>query len=82
MHQMHDRLVLYPIKSKQLTRIQKHRALQVLMLLKHKRCGKMKVHAVADRRKQRRGSKISDVTSPTAATELVPVNAEFDAIEG
>ena len=80
MHQIHDKVLFHSIKGKQLTRSQKHGALQVVMFLKQKRCGKMKVRAVADRRKQRTGSKISDFTSPTAATELLLITASIDAI--
>ena len=81
MQQMHNKLVFHPIKDKQLTRIQKHRALQVLMFLKQKRCEK-KGRAVVDRQKQREGSKKSDVTSPMAATESVLITTKIDAAEG
>ena len=82
MQQMNDKVVFHPIKVKQLTTIQKHRALQVLMFLKHKRCGKIKVRAIADRRKKRSGLKKSDVTSPTAETESVLITEAIDASEG
>ena len=52
------------------------------MFLKKKRSRKIKGRAVADGRKQREGLKKSDVTSPTAATELVLITAEIDATEG
>ena len=52
MQQMHDKVVFHPIKVKQLTRIQKHRALQVIIVLKQKRCGKIKGCAVADGQKK------------------------------
>ena len=82
MQQMHDKVVLHPIKCEQLTRSQKHGAVQVLMFLKQKQCGKIKCHAVADEQKQRAGSKKSNITSPTAATELVLITAAIDAAEG
>ena len=50
--------------------------------MKQKRCGKIKVRTVAYGRKQRTGSKKSDVTSPTAATESVLITTEIYATEG
>ena len=82
MQQIYDKVVFHPIKGEQLTRSQKHGALRVLMFLKQKRCGKIKCRAVTDGRKQREGSKKSDVTSPTASTESVLINAAMDAMEG
>ena len=54
----------------------------MLMFLKQKRCGKIKGRAVVDGRKQRTGSKISDVTLPTAATKSVLITAAIEASEG
>ena len=79
MQKMNDKVVFHPIKGEQLTRIQNHGALEVLMFLKQKRCENIKDRAVADRLKQRSGSKKSDVTSPTAATESVLVTAAIYA---
>ena len=76
---MHDRVVFYHIKGEQLTRIQNHGALQALMFLKQKRCGKIKGRTAADGQEQREGLKKSDVPSSTAATELVLVTAAIDA---
>ena len=75
MKQMHDNVVLHPI------RIQKNGALRELIFLKQKRCRKIKVPAVADRRKQRSVSKKYDVTSPTASTELVLITTEINSAE-
>ena len=52
------------------------------MFLKPKLCRKIKGRAVAEGKKQREGSKKSDVTSPTAATESVLITAAIDAAEG
>ena len=54
----------------------------MLMILKQKRCGILRGRAVADGRKQREGLRKSDVTSPTASTELVLITIEIDATEG
>ena len=78
---MHDKVVFHPIKSEQLTRIQKHRALRVLMFLKQKRYGKIKGCVIADGRKQRAVSKKSDATSPTTSIVSVLVTAAIDATE-
>ena len=50
-------------------------------VLEEKTIRKIKVRDVADGQKQRLGSKKYDVTSPTAATDLVLVTAAIDAIE-
>ena len=82
MQQMHDKVVFHPIKGEELTRIQKHGALQVLIFLNKKRCRKIKGRAVEDGWNQREGSKKFDITSPTAATELVLITAVIYATEG
>ena len=81
MQQMHDEVVFHRIKGKQLTRIQKHGALQVLMFLKQKRCGKIKDHAIIDGQKQGAGLKKSDGTSPTAVNESVLTTAAIGTSE-
>ena len=82
MQKMHDKVVFHPIKGKQLTRIQNHGALRVLIFLKQKQCGKIKCRAVPDGQKQRAGLKKSDVNSPTAATDSVLITVEINVTEG
>ena len=81
MQQIHDKVVFHTIRGEQLTKIQKHGVLQVLMILKQKRCRKIKGRAVADGRKQISVSKKSDVTSPTSSTESVLITPEIDTAE-
>ena len=52
MQQMHNKVVFHPIKGDQITK-KKNGALQVLMFLKQKRCGKIKGRVIAEGRKQR-----------------------------
>ena len=52
------------------------------MFLKQKRRGKIKCHSVRYGRKQREGSKKSDVNSPTAATDMVLITAAIEKMEG
>ena len=40
---MHDKVVFHPIKGEKLTKSQKQAAIRVLMFLKQKQCGKIKV---------------------------------------
>ena len=49
--QLHDRMVMEPMDSKDLTTSEKKAALQYLMFLKKKRCGKIKGRGCADGRK-------------------------------
>jgi hypothetical protein len=53
LHQLHERKVLLPKDSAKLTHGEKRSALQYLMFLKQKRCGKIKGRGCADGRKQR-----------------------------
>ena len=51
--QLHDRNVVKPEMWKDLTLLQRKKALEYLMFLKEKRCGKIKARGCADGRKQR-----------------------------
>jgi hypothetical protein len=51
--QLHYRKVIKPMMGTDLTRDEKRAALQYLMFLKQKRCGKIKARGCADGRKQR-----------------------------
>ena len=79
---MHDKVVFHLIKGEQLTRSHKHGALQVIILLKQNRFGKIKGQAVTDQQKQIEVSKKSDATSPKAETELVLITSVIEAAEG
>ena len=53
MLQLHERKVMTPKPVKELTREQKKEALEYLMFLKRKRCGRVKGRGCEDGRKQR-----------------------------
>ena len=74
-------MTFHPVGGRTLAKKQKKDAISVLMLLKEKRCGKVKGSACVHGRKQREGSKNYDATSPTVATESVLITASIDAIK-
>jgi hypothetical protein len=79
--QLHNRKVVVPEDPKQLTREQKHKALQYLMFLKRKRCGMIKGRGCADGRKQRAYTSKEETSSPTVATESLMLSCIIDAKE-
>lgn len=80
--QLHDREVISPRASKDLTPAQRKEALAYLMFLKRKICGKIKGRGCADGRKQRGYILRADATAPTVATEAVFLTAVSDVFEG
>jgi hypothetical protein len=82
MQQLHDRKVMAVRKASELTIQQKQEALNYLMFLKRKRCGKIKGRGCADGRKQRLYIPKADAASPTVANEAVFLTAVVDAKEG
>jgi len=81
MEQLHYRRVLKPMLGKDLTREEKKKALQYLMFLKQKRCGKIKARGCADGRKQRVYKTKEETRSPTVRTESLFLSAIIDARE-
>ena len=81
MKQLHDRKVMWPCFKKELTSQQRAEAPSYLMLLKRKRCGKIKARGCADGQKQRGKIPPEDTTSPTITTEAVFLTAMIDALE-
>jgi hypothetical protein len=81
MAQLHDRKVMKPVHSRELTPEEWREALAYLMFLKRKRCGKVKGRGCADGRKQRRDTDRADAASPTVATEAVFLTVVIDALE-
>ena len=63
---------------------EKKAALQYLMFLKQKKCGRLKGRGCADGRKQRRKIEIdqTDISAPTVATEALMLTCAIDALEG
>jgi hypothetical protein len=81
MQQLHDRGVIKPRAAHMLTRKEKHDALQYLMFLKRKRCGRIKGRGCADGRKQRIYKTKEDTSAPTVATESLLLSCVIDAKE-
>jgi hypothetical protein len=81
MAQLHDRKVMKPVHSRELTPEERREALASLMFLKWKRCGKVMGRGCADGWKQRRYTDRADAASPIVATEAVFLMAFIDAIE-
>jgi hypothetical protein len=81
MQQLHDRGVIKPKVAAMLTRKEKSDALQYLMFLKQKRCGKIKGRGCADGRKQRIYKTKEDTSAPTVATESLMLSCVIDAKE-
>jgi hypothetical protein len=79
--QLHDRKVMKPVHSRELTPKERREALAYLMFLKQKRCGKVKGRGCAYGWKQRRYTDRADAASPTVATEAVFLKAVMDALE-
>ena len=80
--QLHERMVMEPQDPNKLTRAEKKAALQYLMFLKKKRCGKIKGRGCADGRKQRSYLNKDDVSAPMVATESLLLTCLIDASEG
>jgi Reverse transcriptase (RNA-dependent DNA polymerase) len=79
--QLHDRKVLEPVKNESLSSEDKRAALEYLMFLKKKRCGKIKGRGCADGRKQRLYTAKEEASSPTVAIESVMLSCVIDAKE-
>ena len=73
--------VLEPQSAEEMTRDEKHAALNYLMFLKKKRSGQIKGRGCSDGRKQRIHTKKEDASSPTVAIEAVMLSCVIDAEE-
>jgi hypothetical protein len=82
LQQLHDRKVLEPVSSDNITREEKRASLQYLMFLKKKRNGTIKGRGCADGRKQRLHTTKEEASSPTVAIEAVMLSCVIDAMEG
>ena len=81
LQQLHDRMVMDPTNPTELSTDEKKAALQYLMFLKRKRCGRIKGRGCADGRKQRSNTNKDDVSAPTVATESLLLTCLIDAME-
>jgi Reverse transcriptase (RNA-dependent DNA polymerase) len=79
--QLHDRNVLDPKNADTLSRGEKKAALEYLMFLKKKRCGRIKGRGCADGRKQRAYTSKEDASSPTVSIEALLLSCVIDAKE-
>jgi hypothetical protein len=79
--QLHDRGVIEPKLSSELTAEQRRRALSYLMFLKEKRNGDIKGRGCADGRSQRDYMEKADTSSPTILTEALILSCMIDAKE-
>jgi hypothetical protein len=81
LHQAYYRDVFQPRCKDDLSPEQQKRALQYLMYLKQKRCGRIKARGCADGRKQRLYKTKEETSSPTVSTEAVFLTLIIDARE-
>ena len=81
MKQLHDRDTIEPCVAASLSREQRKKALQYLMFLKRKRCGRIKGRGCADGRKQRIYKDKSETSSPTVKLESLMLSGVIDAHE-
>jgi hypothetical protein len=81
LRQLDNRDVIKPVARKDLTYEQKKKALNYLMYLKQKRCGRIKARGCADGRKQRDYKTKEETSSPTVTTEAVFLTAVINAQE-
>jgi hypothetical protein len=81
LRQLDYRDVIKPVPARSLTRDQKRAALNYLMYLKQKRCGRIKARGCADGRKQRLYKTKDETSSPTVSTEAVFLTAVINAQE-
>jgi hypothetical protein len=80
--QMHDMIVYTSVHAHELTRKQKHQALEEsLIFLTKKRCGRMKAQACANGSKQRSYIAKENAISPTVATDSVFITSAIEAYE-
>jgi hypothetical protein len=79
--QLHDRGVIQPKDPNSLSTQDKKNALEYLMFLKRKRCGKIKGRGCADGRKQRVYIAKEEASSPTVSIEALMISCVIDAKE-
>ena len=79
--QLHDRSAFKPVDWKQLSREQKRQALDSLIFVKQKRCGRLKGRTCDDSRNQRDKFIKEEIASPKVALESVYLTSMIDAKE-
>ncbi len=78
---MHNMVVYTPVHAHELSREQKHQALESLIFLTKKRCGRIKARACANGSKQRSYIAKENAISPTVATDSVFITSAIEAHE-
>ena len=74
--------VIVPKHRNDLSTDDRRKALNYLMYLKQKRCGRIKARGCADGRKQRVYKGKDETSSPTVSTEALFLSCVIDAQEG
>ena len=82
LEQLLYRKVIVGCKASSLTPSQRKAALQYLMFLKEKRCGKVKAQGCVDGRKQKLYKTKEETSSPTMNVEALFITCIIDALEG
>ena len=82
MTQLHDRKCFVPINIKNLTQVERRRALESLIFLVEKRDGRIKARTCANGSVERAWTDKQEAASPTAVTESILLTAVIDANEG
>ena len=80
--QIHKHDTFEPLDIDSISKEVKKEALNLITMIKEKRCGKIKARACADGRKQRRYIDKSEVASPTIQLESLILSLMIDAREG
>ena len=80
--QLKDMDTVEVIDPDSISKKQKDGALELLTMVKKKRCGKVKGRACANGKKQRSYIKKEDVTSPTVSLDSLLLSLAIDAMEG
>ena len=81
MKQLHDRSCWKPISVQTLTPTERKKALESLIFLVEKKCGKIKVRHCANGSKQRQWMRPEEAASPTVMTESVLLTSTVEAKE-
>jgi hypothetical protein len=76
---MHDMVVYTPVHAHELTSDQKRQALESLIFLTKKRCGRIKAQVCANGSKQRSYILKENAVSPTVATDSVFITSAMEA---
>ena len=79
--QIHSHENFIPQMAESLTPKHRKEALQLITMIKEKRCGKVEAKACLDGRKQREYIKKEDVSSPTVQQESLIISMIIDAKE-